>query len=166
MEDRQTTYISSSDGDEAFAITSIGVRGHLDIKKYGTQASNTNWFANGTVRTLMIDILSASRWSTCQEIEQRTIFVSWNVVRSSDDCFRYAPRFLLRFTSELRACSSLITFPLAACRYMALEGTWILIKTISHVVKLSRIKTGNRVKIVLHWHFVLATIEHSTCSSY
>ena len=29
-------------GDEAIAITSSCVRGHLDIKKYGTQASNMN----------------------------------------------------------------------------------------------------------------------------
>ena len=53
-------------GDEAIAITFSCIKGHLDKKKYGTQASNTNWIVNRTVPTLTIDILSALRWSTCQ----------------------------------------------------------------------------------------------------
>ena len=70
-------------GDEAIAITSSSVREHLDKKKYGTQASNTNWIAKGTMPTLTIDFLSASRWNTCQIIEQRRIFAfleSWSLL--------------------------------------------------------------------------------------
>ena len=56
------------------------------------------------------------------KIEQRTI-ISWYVVLSSADYFRYDPRFLLRFTSGLRACSILVT-SLFTCMaiYLALES--------------------------------------------
>ena len=130
-------------GDKVITITSSCVRGHLDINKYGTQASSTNWITNGTVPTLTIDILSASRWNTCQKIQQRTIFFSWNVVLPSAEYFRYDPCFSLCFTSGLRACSVLVTSLLVACRYMALEG--ILIKTICHRL----VKLSNCAKILL-----------------
>ena len=83
----------------------------LYIKKYGTQASNTNWIAKETMPTLTIDILSTSRLNSCQKREQWTIFVSWNYVYvlSAAEYFRYAPLFLLRFTSALRA-SSILAF--------------------------------------------------------
>ena len=42
MEDEETTSIPVAIGDEAIAITSSCIKGHLDIKKFGTQASNMN----------------------------------------------------------------------------------------------------------------------------
>ena len=97
----------------------------LYIKKYENPSikdeMNCQWHC-----TNFDDPYSASRWNTCQEIEQRTILVSLNVVLSSAEYFPYAPHFLLYFTSGLRACSILVTFLLAAA--MAIEG--ILVKTI------------------------------------
>ena len=66
MEDKEQLLFPVAMGDEVIAITSSCIRGHLDIKKYGTQAQNTNWIANGTMPTLTIDILSASQWNICQ----------------------------------------------------------------------------------------------------
>ena len=116
-------------GDEAITITFSCIKGHLDIKKYGTQAFSTNWIANGTVPHWQS--MQTSPWNTCQKKELRTIIVSCNIVLSSSEYFRYNPHFLLRFTSGLLACSILISSVLAACRYMTLEG--ILIKAICHV---------------------------------
>ena len=42
IEDEETTSIPVAMGDEAIVITSSCNRGHLDIKKYGAQASNMN----------------------------------------------------------------------------------------------------------------------------
>ena len=116
MENEETTSISSSDGWRSNCD-----RWYLDIKKYKTQASNTNWIANGTVPTSMINFLSASQCNTCQIIKQRTIFVSWNVVLCSAEYFRYNPRFFLRFVSGLRACSVLVTTLFAACAKILLD---------------------------------------------
>ena len=106
---------------------------------------------------------------TCQEIEQRTIFVSWNIVlfnmpldilsasqsinlprnRVKDNlCFlehcslRHTLPFLLRLTLRLQACSIPVTFLLAAA--MTLEGT--LIKTICHVDLPCYPESGNCAK--------------------
>ena len=79
MEDRETTSIAM--GEKVIACNYFQLcQGNLHIKKYGTQASKTNWIASDIAPTLTIDILPASQWNTCQEIEQRTMFVSWNVV--------------------------------------------------------------------------------------
>ena len=79
MEDREMTFIAM--GDKVIACNYFQLcQGNLHIKKYGTQASKTNWIASDITPTFTIDILPASRWNTCQEIEQGTVFVSWNVV--------------------------------------------------------------------------------------
>ena len=79
MEDRETTSIAMDDKVIACNYFQL-CQGNLHIKKYGTQASKTNWIASDIAPTLTIDILPASQWNTRQEIEQRTMFVSWNVV--------------------------------------------------------------------------------------
>ena len=111
MEDRETTSISVSEwwrSNRNYFKLRQGIS-CIYIKKYEIQPSNTNSIAKETVPTLTIDILSTSRWNTCQKREQSAIFVSWNYISvlSAAEYFRDAPIFLLRFTSAMRASSIL-----------------------------------------------------------
>ena len=120
------------------------------------------WMANLVIwsdfgwQTAVI-FIPASQWNTCQEIEQRTILVSWNIVLSSAEQFRYAPRFgiaSLQFPNHL----------FVGCWY----GTRRYIDKDNlpcRLAKLSSIETGNHAKYFSVDILVVATIEHSTCTS-
>ena len=127
MEDKEATFISSSNGWQS-------------NRNYFPLRQGTSWYKeilNSCKHQIRIElpmgpwehwwlIFCLTSWlNTCQKIAQRMIFASWNVVLSSAEFFRYDPHFLLRFTSGLRACSILITSLLAVCRYIALEGNYV-----------------------------------------
>ena len=160
MEDEETT-ISSSNGwwsNRNYFQLHQGRSWYKEIWNSSIKYElNCQWYHPNT----------DDRYSVCitveylPKIEQRTIIVSWNVVLSSAEYFRYNPHFLLQFTSGLWACSILVTALdlLAACRYMALKQNNLPCRPV---------KVSNCTKILLNWHAcydVLAVIKHSTCWS-
>ena len=151
-------------GVEGITITSSCVKGHLDIKKSQNQVSNTT--------ELPCHRANIDGWySVCITVEYRTFPKN----RAYDNhCFLKHCSLLCWILwyvqpSLLAALHfGIVSLPyphhlfLAACLYMELEGTCILMKTICHVELSSCLTTQKYLLIDI---LVLATIEHSMCSS-